>query len=162
MLLCNSKKNEKTFQWECSKQLTMQLVRFHQAQIVQHKQQAKLIIAKVSHHLLPESITNVSDIIANKIKSNIEELICELSLLKEVSRNIWIRQWIKHYNQKMLKRILIHLKRTFICMPAIPYNATSSSSLASPSVTFSLSSLNTKSTKTQPLSKGKDINKHYF
>ena len=65
---------------ECSKQLTLQLVQFHQEQIVQLEQRAESIITDASHHLLPEYITNVPNI-SNLIESTIEEILCEVSLL---------------------------------------------------------------------------------
>ena len=64
---------------ECSKQLTLQLVQFHQEQIVQFEQRAEAIITDASHHLLPEYITNVPNIL-NMIESTIEEQQTSLHL----------------------------------------------------------------------------------
>ena len=65
---------------ECSKQLTIQLVKYHQSRIVQSEQMAETIITNASHQLLPKYITNVPDI-PNMIEYAIEEFLCEVSLL---------------------------------------------------------------------------------
>ena len=65
---------------DCTKQLTMILVKFHQGQTAHQEQLAETLIHNASHIIIPEYITTVPDI-TSKIESSIEELMCETSLI---------------------------------------------------------------------------------
>ena len=47
---------------ECTKQLTMTLVKFHQGQAAHQEQLAKTLIHNTSHTIIPEYITSVPDV----------------------------------------------------------------------------------------------------
>ena len=65
---------------DCTKQLTMTLVKFHQGQAAHQEQLAETLIHNASYIIIPEYITTVPDI-TSKIESSIEELMCETSLI---------------------------------------------------------------------------------
>ena len=70
---------------DCTRQLTMTLVKFHQGQAAHQEQLAETLIHNASHTIIPEYITNVPDI-TSKIESSIEELMCETSLIDKKFR----------------------------------------------------------------------------
>ena len=70
---------------DCTKQLTMTLVKFHQGQAAHQEQLAETLIHNASHIIIPEYITTVPDI-TSKIESSIEELMCETSLIDKKFR----------------------------------------------------------------------------
>ena len=76
---------------ECTKQLTMTLVKFHQGQAAHQKQLAETLIHNVSHTIIPEYITTVPDI-TSKIESSIDELMCETSLIDKKILKIFLQK----------------------------------------------------------------------
>ena len=65
----------------CQK-LTQTLVNYHHSQIVHKEQLAESVITNVSQPIIPEYIVNVPDILV-KIKSAIQDLLCEMSLVSK-------------------------------------------------------------------------------
>ena len=146
---------------ECSKQLTLQLVQFHQEQIVQFEQRAESIITDASHHLLPEYITNVPNI-PNMIESTIEELLCEISLLNRNLKKRPSPPSNKTPQQKRSKNNPPGIKRSSISTTSsnIASSSSSTNPTAPPSVPAPIT--NTKNNpKNGVSSKGKDINRQH-